>query len=60
MYGDRHTGEQEISAVSGRVGMYGIAHLHKINYIMSTTKGSKGLYSLQYMLHVRFNTWYKI
>ena len=31
MYGDPHKGEQEISAVSGRVGMYGIAHLHKIN-----------------------------
>ena len=57
MYGDPRMGEQEISAVSGRVGMYGIAHLHKLT---STTKGSKGLYSLQYMLHVRFNTWYKI
>ena len=31
MYGDPRAGEQEIRAVSGRVGMYGIAHLHKFN-----------------------------
>ena len=36
--------------------MYGIAHLHK----RQRAKGNKDLHSLQYMLHVRFNTWYKI
>ena len=55
MYGDPRAGEQEISAVSGRVGMYGIAHLHKINV---NSQGKQR--SIQLAVHVTCKVQYLV
>ena len=55
MYGDPRTGEQEVSAVSGRVGMYGITHLHKINV---NSQGKQR--SIQLAVHVTCKVQYLV
>ena len=58
MYCDPRTGEQEISAVSGRVGMYGMTYLHKIN--VNSQGKQRSIQLAVHVTYVRFNTWYEI